>query len=265
MSDDASSLFLENLPLIERIAHCVARRRRMSDDDAEEFVGEAKLHLIEDGYRVMRAFEGRSSLPAYLTMVLVNFSLDFLNHHRGKWRNSAAAEKLGPVAVALERLLSRDGRHLEEALQIVLAGEGKGVGRAELLRLVEQLPINRGRPRNAGAEALDVAIADAAEDPVEAAEKAAKAERIFGELQLALGELPTEDRLLLKLSYKQRVPAPQLAKMFTLRDRAVYGRLDHLRSKIGIRLRKAGILPQDVSEILGWRGFDSDLDWGGEE
>src|SRR5215212_4818774 len=112
---EASELFERNLPLIEQVIAMVCRRSGMTADDIEEFAQIAKLRLLENDYAAIRAFQGRSSFSTYIASVVMRILLDHRNHEWGKWRRSAEAERLGALAVDLERLLYRDGRTVEEA------------------------------------------------------------------------------------------------------------------------------------------------------
>src|SRR5207247_4910890 len=101
--------------LIERVVVWVCARRCLRGADAEDFASTVKLRLIEDDYEVLARFEGRSSLKTYLTVVVNRFYLDYQTQRFGKWRSSAEARRLGPVALRLEVLLYRDGLTFEEA------------------------------------------------------------------------------------------------------------------------------------------------------
>src|ERR1044071_2387248 len=107
--------FLASLATIASLIQIVARRHRLSAADAEEFASTVHLRLIEHDYAVIRKFRGGSSLRTYLTVVIARLCLDFRASSWGRWRPSQGARRLGPVAVALERLMVRDGLTFDEA------------------------------------------------------------------------------------------------------------------------------------------------------
>ena len=111
--------YLQNLGTIERIAACVARRYHLDASEAEEFVQEVRVRLLDNDYAVMRKFEGRSSLSTYLTTVIGRLFMQWRVEQWGKWRPSAEAKRLGPTAITLERLLSRDGLTWSEAVSVL--------------------------------------------------------------------------------------------------------------------------------------------------
>ena len=78
---------------------------------------------------MLRRFEGRSSLTTYITVVVQRLFLDRRNRLWGKWRPSAEARRLGPTAVLLERLVSRDGWSAEQALETLRVNHGVTVDR----------------------------------------------------------------------------------------------------------------------------------------
>src|SRR5947207_3384167 len=112
-------LFRTNLALIERVISCVCRRAGLRDADAEDFGSTAKLALIENDYAILRDYEGRAPLGAFLAVVVQRLLSREWVRLRGRWHPSADAERAGPAAVLLEKLTVRDGRSLDEAVAIV--------------------------------------------------------------------------------------------------------------------------------------------------
>ena len=108
MQTDSPPPTLQELALLDSVVWAVTRSRRMSPEDAEDFGQSVHLRLAERDYDIFRRFTGRSSLRTYLFVVVHRMLLDWQNHALGKWRPSAAAIRLGPVAVNLERLIDRD-------------------------------------------------------------------------------------------------------------------------------------------------------------
>jgi hypothetical protein len=62
-----------------------------------------RVRLLEDGGSVLRQFEGRGSLHAYLRVVVERVYLDYRRTCWGTWRPSASARRLGARAVTVER------------------------------------------------------------------------------------------------------------------------------------------------------------------
>src|SRR4029079_5287918 len=111
------AIYLAHRELIDRAIWSVCRRHGLSGADADDFAGGVRLHLIEDDYAVLRRFEQRSSLQTYLLAVITHCFQDFRNARWGKWRPSAEARRLGPLAVRLETMTVRDGLTLDEAYE----------------------------------------------------------------------------------------------------------------------------------------------------
>jgi len=138
-------VFLENLGVIERICSFIGRRNHLSDDDTAEFTAEAKFRLIEDDYAIFRKYEGRSLLSTYLTTVITRLYHQYRIEQRGKWRPSAEARRLGDPAVVLERLITRDGLTLHEAVETLATGDSH-VTRHDLEQMYLRLPSRPPRP-----------------------------------------------------------------------------------------------------------------------
>ena len=96
------ALFVESLDQIDRAVSWVSRRFCFTGDDSDEFRSWVHEKLIEDDYRVLREFTGRSKLATFLVAVIQNLARDYRSREWGRWRPSAAAERLGLVAVQLE-------------------------------------------------------------------------------------------------------------------------------------------------------------------
>ncbi len=138
---DYERLFLENLSTVERLARSIALRHRLPPDALEDFAGTVRLKLIEGDYRILREFEGRSSLNTYLTIVISRLFLDYRDGLWRRWRPSARAIALGPDAVLVEQLTVRDGHTLSEAMQIMRASHQVTRSEAELRELWSSLPV----------------------------------------------------------------------------------------------------------------------------
>src|SRR5688572_6731090 len=93
------SLFLDNLSLIERLAGAVARRQGIRGAEVDDFVSGVKLRLVEDDYAVLRKFRGESTLATYLAVVIAMLAREQRVQQLGRWRPSAVARQLGPLAV----------------------------------------------------------------------------------------------------------------------------------------------------------------------
>ncbi len=137
--------FLEQLPVIERVTGWVCARRGLRGADAEDFASIVKIRLIENEYEVLGKWQGRSSIKTYLTTVINRIYLDFQVQRFGKWRPSAEARRLGPVALRLEQLMFRDGLSFDEACEVLLSDPRIGLNRDDLHAIRVQLPQRTSR------------------------------------------------------------------------------------------------------------------------
>ena len=115
MSDEAK--FLEALPVIDDVTAQVCRRNRLNATESDEFRSDVRLHFIERNYEVLRKFEGRCALATYVNVVVQRVFFDWRNRMWGRWRPSTEARRLGPAAILLERLVTRDGWTLDQAIE----------------------------------------------------------------------------------------------------------------------------------------------------
>jgi RNA polymerase sigma factor (sigma-70 family) len=255
-------LFESNLPLIERLIGSVCRRNAFPPDESEEFGSWAKLRLIDDDFAVIRKFEGRASLPTYLTVVITNLFRDYRIHRWGKWRPSAEAKRLGTVAVQLETLVSRDGRTVAEAIAVLQTSFGVTRPAGELEQLAGQLP-NRPRRRTEGEEAL--AVVDSGERTdrgVLDSERRATERQAEKALALALAELEPAERLVLKLRFADGLQVVEIARMFGEPPRPLYARIERSLSALRRALEAEGLDAARTAGLVGWAGLDLTVDFG---
>ena len=124
-SVDYEALLVAHLPLIDSVVRAVAHRYWLSADETDDLGGDIRLKLVENDHDVLRKFEGRSSLRTYLMTVVLRHVLDQRNARWGKWRPSVLARQLGPIAILLDQLLTRDGLSFDEAVETTWRAMGR--------------------------------------------------------------------------------------------------------------------------------------------
>ena len=256
MSNDPNpyeAQLVENLPLIERIVGALARRYGMGVDDAAELSSAIKLRIVEDDYAVFRKFRGESALSTYLTVVIAMMAREHRVAERGRWRPSAASQRIGPVAVKLETLVAQKGYALAEAGEIMRSRGETTLSDRQLGDLLRQLPRRAPlRPVEVGAEPLHAAPAgDDAEARVLTAEASARRASVEKLLEETLATLPLEDRLLLKLRFWQEASIADAARILGVEQRPLYRRIEKLMNDLRARLAGAGITLDQVRELIG--------------
>ncbi|HJQ41101.1 MAG TPA: sigma-70 family RNA polymerase sigma factor [Thermoanaerobaculia bacterium] len=243
---EPSELLLQNLPAIQQIITAVCRRKGMDTDEIEEFAGVVRLHLVEDDYAALRAFRGRSSFKTYIAAIVMRLLIDHRRREWGKWRDSAAAERLGSAAVELERRLYRDGRPLEEALTMVAAKHPE-LTRSELTDLAGQLA-PRTRRQYVPLEAAAHMTVGGECDRVEHRDIASRISRVVNAF---LQGLPREDQLLLKLRFHSDLTVTEISRSLRLEYQRVWRRLQKLYRDLRQHLEDAGVAAADVEKLAG--------------
>jgi RNA polymerase sigma factor for flagellar operon FliA len=255
-------LFEVNLELIEKVLRTVCRRNAFPTDESEEFGAWAKLRLIDDDYAVLRKFQGRSSLPTYLTVVIANLFRDYRIHRWGKWRPSAEAKRLGTVAVQLESLVSRDGRSVGEAIATLRTSFGVERPARELEAMAARLP-QRTKRRLEGDEALEWArAAEGGDDRLVERELRATEREAEAALAGALAALDAAERLLLKLRFADGLAVVDIARMLGEPARPLYSRIERALAALRHALESGGLDATRVAGLVGWAGLDLTVDFG---
>ena len=262
------ALFLEHLDAVERHAEHVARRSGYRPHEIEDFVSSVRLKLVDDDYAVLRKHRGESSLLGFLRMVVSNHLRDERNRLLGKYRPSAAAKRLGPDVIQLDRYVRRDGFEVETAIRMVRERYPEGRSVDELRRLAEELPEHVSR-RFVPEEAIENrGEAGDAEEKAREEEKERLHERVQDGLVRALDEFPDQDLLILRLIFREGLPISKVARVLKLQQRSLYTRRDRCLASLRESLEAAGLTVEEVRDILGW---DLEIPWspppedGGDE
>jgi RNA polymerase sigma factor for flagellar operon FliA len=261
---DAAALLESSLPMVDEIIAEVARRHRVRGDDLAEFRSLAYMKLLEHDYAVLRRFQGTSSIRTYLSVVLHRVLLDQRNREWGRWRPSAAAHRIGPVAVRLERLVTRDGLTADEAV--------KALGSQDLsacTNLVETLqargPVRCGRA-TLGEEAIPE-NADPSAGPDETAEnleRQTQVENLSRRVQEALESLDSEDHLIVTLRFRDGLSMAEVAKILRLESKPLYRRIERILARLKEVLTSDVSFAQLAQELAGDTWFDhasGELGW----
>ena len=254
----ARELFEAQLSLIRALIRSISHRHRLPQQDADDFSSYTFLKLIEDDYSVLRNFQGRSSLRTYLTIVVHRLFLDFRVQKWGKWRPTAEARRLGETAIELDRLLSRDGQTVENAVEILHAKLGGSFTREALGALADRLP----RRQRLGFENIEefgwISVDGGIEEGLQNQEHEVTSKRVGKALAEALEGLPAEDRLILKMRYEDEFTVREIAASLHLEPRSLYSRFDKCHRRLRSVLEASGISWSEVASILGWTGTDLD-------
>jgi RNA polymerase sigma factor (sigma-70 family) len=239
---EAAELFREQLPLIDRIAVRLCRRAGLSDADAEDFASDVKTSMIESDYATLRAFEGRSSLPTYLTIVMQRMLSDQRTHDTGRWHPSAEARRLGAAAVLVETLVLRDRRPLDEVLPLA-RGLEPNLTRADLESLVARLPQRapRVRPVMFDEQTMDVAARESADARVREDDALRTTARAAQALRASMDAWTEEDRVLIRLRFGSNVSIADVSRMLRVPQRPLYRRQEALLARLRAALEAAAI------------------------
>jgi RNA polymerase sigma factor (sigma-70 family) len=244
-------LLLDNLDLIERLVRFVARRHHLSFSDTEEFASIVRLKLVENDFAVLRKFEGRSTLGTYLTVVIERLCQDFSIALWGKWRPSAAARRLGEVAILLERMVVRDGVTFDEAVGTLQTNHGVNETRDQLREILLMLPARSARWNGSRGPAAESGADGFADPSFRWQEDETDAERVSVALAEAIAALSSEDQLILKLRFEGNRSVAEISEELGIETRVLYRRLQLLMRGLRSSLEALGVSHGDILTLVG--------------
>jgi len=255
--NSAEELFRANLALVERVIGVVCRRAGLRDADAEDFSSTVKLALIENDYAILRGYEGRAPLGAFLTVVVQRMLSREWMRLRGRWHPSAEAERRGPVAVMLEKLTVRDGRSLDEAVEIV-RNVDPSLDVRSARALAESLPYRSARPRlvpmpEDDREFVATDTADSRANEAEAMRVSESAARV---VRQTIATLPLQDRMLIRFHFGAELSIADASRLLGVPQRPLYRRIEALLRKLREALEREGVGAAAVEELISAGGSE---------
>ena len=251
------ALLESQLELIQQKLRLLSRRSGLPEHEAEEFRSWALFKLVDDNYRMLGSWEGRSSFSTFLTVVLVNLMRDYRIHIWGKWRPSASARRQGREVVLLERLWVRDGLPLDEAIERMRTEHGVELARAELKEIAETLPRRPDR-RRIGEEVLhQIPVDGQVERRIERSERARTVDRLRVALPPLLSSLPAEERLLLRLYYREGLSMAAISPILGRPQRELYSLRDRCLKSLRRSLEQNGLRGEQIQDLAGSFSEDS--------
>lgn len=262
---NSRTLFEENLGAIDRAIARVCRDVRLDGAPAEDFASVARLALLKDDCAILRNFEGRSSLPTYLTIVVRRLFVDE-RRLEGRWYASAEAQRRGPAAIQLERLIMRDRMSFAQAAEIVQR-EHADLTVRELEALAAALPQRAPRPTVVPVLEGDeerFAGEGTAADLVDALDLERRSKQANEAVRVAMADFTAEDRVILRLRFTGNASIVSIARTLGLEQRPLYRRIEALLARLRIALEAAGVDAASVGELIGFPRETLDFGLGGK-
>lgn len=238
MPGSSHSVSPSDFALLCDVIASVARRSGLPGDEAQDFSQHVHLRLLEKNYAPLAMFAGQSSFRTYLTVVVNRLLLDWRNARFGKWRPSAVAERLGPAAVDLDRLITRDGHDVDQAVSIV-AGYPGAPSPAALRAIAETLPA-RTKVRAVVVDDLEPLHLGGFVDPIEREQDAAAQQQLIRALRRACRTLPEADRYLLFLRFSRQMAVPAIAEVLGEPAKPLYRRLERIYAALRRTIAQPG-------------------------
>jgi RNA polymerase sigma factor (sigma-70 family) len=243
---------VSNLGLIDRVIAGVCRRAGIFGADAEDFASSVKLALIENDYAILRPFAGRSSLSTFLTVIVQRLLSDQRTKQTGRWHASREAERLGEAGIALERIVHKERRTIDEALPI-LRSIDPALTRERVVEMAARLPSRAVRVQTvelapseehlAGGSRTDERAISADEDRL--------SDRVAAIVRETLEAMPLEDRMIVRFHFGESMTLAAISGLLRLPQRPLYRRCESLLQRFRSAFERAGIEGRDVAGLIG--------------
>ncbi|HUE88501.1 MAG TPA: hypothetical protein VMO26_20685 [Vicinamibacterales bacterium] len=230
-------------PCIEQIIADLSRRHLLALPETDEFRKVVERALERHDYELLRAFDGRSTWDTYLNTVLTREFFIFQAALWGEWRPTAAAMRLGSVAMLLEELVVRDHFSVGDAIEWMRTSHRVDEPRHKIRELAVALRL---------ASPEEPARKPSLVSPVELQVADPHLRAALGD---ALALLSPDDRLILELRFRDHQPLTRIARLLQIEARPLQRRIDNIKEVIRESLLTQGVSLDDVDGVL--RSVDS--------
>lgn len=251
--ETAQDLYLQHAELIDEVLDYVARRKRLSPEDADEFSAHVKAWLVEDDYGLLRKYTGKNgaSFRTYLITAIQRKLIDWRRSQWGKWRPSAAARRDGIEAELLERYMDRDGYSFEETCELMRRNHRVQMSNAELADLVGRLPDRTSR-RMEGEETLEPLPTPnpGPESQALDRERDRRLHRKLDALRQVMEALPAEDRIIVRMRYFDGFKIVEIARTLHLEQKPLYRRIEKLLKTLRRDLEDKGVSGDHLEDLF---------------
>jgi RNA polymerase sigma factor (sigma-70 family) len=248
---DPVSFLTDSYRKVDAIIRAVCFRNRLKPDETDDFASEVKLRLVEDDYRALRVFSGKSSVETYLTTVVANTVRDLIRERDGRWRPSEEAKRLGEIAERIEELIYRFRYPFHEAYQILTTNFGFTVSEKAARDIYFKLKVREGRPVAVSYEEELHDERGTPEAEMVAAEQNILEGRISAIIDEMRGQLSATDRLMLRMAFEDNLKLTVVAEQLRLTRSEVDRRIREILTDFKRGILQRGINYNDVRELIG--------------
>jgi RNA polymerase sigma factor (sigma-70 family) len=260
--DGPPEVLLSHWNLIEGIVTRVRNRLRADEEEADTVESRVKLKLFADDYMIVRNFKHRSSFRSYLTTIVTRTFHDLRVERFGKWHHSAAALRLGPLALELERMIYKEGYAPSEAISVLLTAHPE-ISPVALEHLLEELPVKQRRPSKVPMEDVSAMLSTDPDDILWiTGERLRLSERTAMVVRRFMDNLEESDRTLLQLFFEAELKISTIARMYKKDQKTLYRRRNDLLAQLRKELFGAGIGRTEAADLYHHIAKISDFGFG---
>ncbi|MDA8020252.1 MAG: hypothetical protein MPN21_22675 [Thermoanaerobaculia bacterium] len=242
-------VFEEQASWILETALSIGRKSGLTEADARDFTGWVAWRMIRRDFAVLRACRDPLRLQGYLHKVICNLAKDYRNHLWGKWRPTKTAQRLGAYAIELERLCTRDGFSMREAIRFLRCNRPYSPDTEVLEELAGRLPIRLRHTQMELEMALHGGSVVVEQDPVAFDSQRLRRSVRVG-LSTAWAALEARDRELLTLIFEDGKSVASIARERGIDQRALYSHRDRCLGDLRRLLVEQGLAWSDVAVAL---------------
>jgi RNA polymerase sigma factor (sigma-70 family) len=222
--------------------------------------------LREKNYRILKNFKGKSKLSTYLTVIIANQIVDTIRKKRGRTREKERARPFGLLGSQIIQRILVEGCPPDRLFQELKSQNNFSHTREEFESIVEKIKGSRLKGINAlpenqnpflkkgqqNPQSGELIIMDPKKNPEESAIQNQTHKKINDMLELAIGELSGEERLILRMRFSihgEEEPKDfnTIARHLSISKKAAYKKISRILKKCRQILIQRGF---DINDLL---------------
>ncbi len=240
-----SSWITRHLDAIQNVVRLLCRRKSLSPEDCEDFESDLLLRLAEDETALSETI--RNAPAAFFHTLAANLFVDRQREQSGRWQPSTSAQKHGPSAVLLERLLHLERLTVSEAFHVLTINHRLNLSLPEYRSLlaVVQLP----KTRESIVEFQEERFSNES-NSIEEARKLALRRLILAGVGELAEQFAPEATLVIKLRYLEDVSISEIARVLRKERHQIRYLHDQTLLELKNRLLERGFTEVELLEVI---------------
>ncbi|MEO5357379.1 MAG: sigma-70 family RNA polymerase sigma factor [Nitrospirae bacterium YQR-1] len=250
---DAEKYLEENLPVIKQAIKSLCAKYDVGGPELQDCTGRVLEKLIEEDYKKIRAYGGRSSFKTYITTVVRCLIIDIFRETEGRQRVSGSVKAQGKTAEILYKLIIRDGIPIDEATEILSKNYKISITTDEVYKLAETFS-KKDRIKIDPIDSYSIDEIAPGNATPESVMEEQRLQTLYSKVMIAVqiitSQLLPEEILMINMRFQDNINVSEIARILKVERAAIDKGLKTIFVKLKEELLKRGISKSGIQEVF---------------